>query len=461
MKNLNDQILFLPFAPYVYGEFIHDRYYFTAIIKSNSIQTQDLANFDIKDISDKLIIASTNDKNIYIWLAKVLYKLINIYYQKFVKWNILESVRWEDFIFGEIIENQIKNINSSNQGFSENYIQFIKSFTSITQKVFEVNTMVMDWFDFDVSEILEIFWLKSAKVVNWKDKNPILKIAYIYNQAEILEEAKKLKSENANYINEVENPKDEEAKKAKDSRSEYIFDINKLKNIYIPNGRELVDAWFSLKTEEKPKLLLHICCAPDLTYPLHWLKNYFKIYLFWYNPNIHPRAEHDLRYEQYVKLFQLEKWDYEVVEDWYDPKEFFDSFVKYRNLVNEWLEEASKMDILKVAGEMEEWSSRCDPCYLMRLEQAATMAAKLDIPYFTSTLLISPKKVATKLFRRGLGAEDRVVKSKFLRFDFAKKDGYNKASELTKDYDLYRQNYCGCGWTIPKKWEPVKEYKWG
>jgi predicted adenine nucleotide alpha hydrolase (AANH) superfamily ATPase len=78
----------------------------------------------------------------------------------------------------------------------------------------------------------------------------------------------------------------------------------------------------------------------------------------------------------------------------------------------------------------------------MRLQQASHQAHKLGIRYFTSTLLISPKKVANKLFQYGLQAQEKNNNTKFLRFDFAKKEGYKKASELTKQYDLYRQNYC-------------------
>lgn len=223
----------------------------------------------------------------------------------------------------------------------------------------------------------------------------------------------------------------------------------------------LNNAVAQIPTEEKPKLLLHICCAPDLSWPLHWLKNYFKLYLFRYNPNIHPKPEHDKRYAEFVKLYNLEQGDYEIVEDWYEPKEFFDSFITYKNIIDKWLEEADRGTILKRAGEMPEWSDRCNPCYLMRLAQAATQAQKHGITYFTSTLLISPKKVAEKLFRYGLESQEQITWTKFLRFDFAKKEGYKKAWELTKKYDLYRQNYCGCGRTIPKPGERKSDYRGG
>ena len=152
-------------------------------------------------------------------------------------------------------------------------------------------------------------------------------------------------------------------------------------------------------------------------------------------------------------MYQLAPGDYEIVQDWYDPKEFFDSFVTYRTLIKPELKDADRSQILKEAGAMEERSDRCNPCYLMRLEQGARQAQKLGIRYFSSTLLISPKKVASKLFQYGLQAQQQTTDTQFLWFDFAKNDGYHKASQLTKHYDLYRQNYCGCGWTIPKAGE--------
>lgn len=156
----------------------------------------------------------------------------------------------------------------------------------------------------------------------------------------------------------------------------------------------------SNKNNAKPRLLLHICCAPDLTRPLHWLKNHFELVLFWYNPNIHPRQEHTKRYEQFLKLVGLEKGDYTILEDRYDPKEFFDAMVEKKTEIDDTLTHATAKDVLKLAGAMEEWSSRCNPCYSMRLEMAAKRAAQEHIPYFTSTLLISPKKKMDKLMRR-------------------------------------------------------------
>jgi predicted adenine nucleotide alpha hydrolase (AANH) superfamily ATPase len=100
---------------------------------------------------------------------------------------------------------------------------------------------------------------------------------------------------------------------------------------------------------QKPKLLLHICCAPDLTRPLHWLKQHFHLQLFWYNPNIHPRKEHTKRYDQFIKLIGLEKGEYDIIEDRYDPKEFFQAMFEERTSIKPELEDADKVETLKVA----------------------------------------------------------------------------------------------------------------
>lgn len=206
-----------------------------------------------------------------------------------------------------------------------------------------------------------------------------------------------------------------------------------------------------ISNNTKPSLLLHICCAPDLTRPLQWLKKYFKLYLFWYNPNIHPRAEHSKRYTQFIKLTWLEKGDYEILEDRYEPQEFFDAMKNKKEHIQSKHKNTPDAEILNIAAQMEEWSSRCNPCYSSRLEQAAKMAQIQGIKYFTSTLLISPKKDLKKLAQRGKEAEKVYPKTKFLRFDFLKNNGHHHAIKLTKKHGLWRQNYCGCGWTIPKK----------
>jgi predicted adenine nucleotide alpha hydrolase (AANH) superfamily ATPase len=151
----------------------------------------------------------------------------------------------------------------------------------------------------------------------------------------------------------------------------------------------------------KPGLLLHICCAPDLAWPLRWLKEYFKLYLFWYNPNIHPYKEYQKRYEQYIKLLDLEPGDYEVLEDRYEPKEFFQYLQKqYNKYKKNSFQTSSELssDLLPLSQMEEKNSPRCWWCYELRLLEAAKMAERHNIPYFTTTLLISPKKDLTHLW---------------------------------------------------------------
>ncbi len=211
----------------------------------------------------------------------------------------------------------------------------------------------------------------------------------------------------------------------------------------------------------KPKLLLHTCCAPDLAWPLRFLKNYFDLYLFWYNPNIHPFSEHKKRYGEYQKLTTKEMGDFKILEDWYEPKEFFDylenrfqnSKKEMENLENLKVNgKLSKAVIMKELAKMKEKASnRCWWCYELRLEKAAQIAVKHNIDFFSTTLLISPKKDYEHLFEAWKKAEEFVGgKSKFLFFDFRKNKWYEKAVEITKEYNIRRQNYCGCGWSIQK-----------
>lgn len=253
---------------------------------------------------------------------------------------------------------------------------------------------------------------------------------------------------------ELRRKKKELKKKSRDIRKRTIKNIPKIynkKSIQTPLSYKR-GVWGELtKNNTKPSLLLHICCAPDLTRPLQRLKEHFRLYLFRYNPNIHPRAEYDKRYAQFMKLTWLEPGDYEILEDRYDPKEFFDAMIEKKESIASELKNANKTQVIKTAKNMGERSDRCNPCYSSRLEQAAKMARKQWIPYFTSTLLISPKKDLEKLYKRWKEAEKIYTSTKFLRFDFRKNNGIIKASQITKKHQLYRQNYCGCGRTIPEK----------
>lgn len=174
-----------------------------------------------------------------------------------------------------------------------------------------------------------------------------------------------------------------------------------------------------------PSLLLHSCCAPCSSYVLEYLAPYFQIYDFYYNPNISPRQEYEDRREELKRLISEMGLGNAVIflEGEYHPEEFFAM--------------AKGMEDLPEGGE------RCFRCYEMRLREAAEKARELGLDYFATTLTISPLKNAQKLNEIGerLAAEYGVA---YLPSDFKKKNGYKRSVELSSQYELYRQNYCGC-----------------
>ena len=175
----------------------------------------------------------------------------------------------------------------------------------------------------------------------------------------------------------------------------------------------------------KPSLLLHSCCAPCSSYVLQYLAPYFNICDFYYNPNISPKKEYEDRKEELVRLIREMGLSTEVtfLEGTYRPEDFFSM--------------AKGMEDLPEGGE------RCFKCYEMRLRESAKIAKEQGAEYFATTLTISPLKNAQKLNEIGEKlAEEYGVK--YLPSDFKKKNGYKRSVELSAQYELYRQNYCGC-----------------
>ena len=174
----------------------------------------------------------------------------------------------------------------------------------------------------------------------------------------------------------------------------------------------------------KSKLLLHACCAPCSSYVLEYLNKYFDITIYYYNPNIHPENEYIRRINELKKFIEnCEFNDINLVEEVYNPKEYFDEVKGLENL-----------------GER---SERCYNCYKFRMEKAVKYAKENNFDYFTTTLSISPYKNANKLNEIGEKLE-RKYDVKYLYADFKKKNGYRRSIELSKEYGLYRQDYCGC-----------------
>lgn len=176
---------------------------------------------------------------------------------------------------------------------------------------------------------------------------------------------------------------------------------------------------------EAPRLLLHSCCAPCSSYCLEYLTQYFRITLLYYNPNISPREEFEKRTEELQRLVSRlpMKYPAQVVVPEYRPEEFYNA--------------------VKGMEQLPEGGERCLVCFRMRLEKAAQYAAENGFDYFCTTLTISPMKNAAAL--NEISEElSRIYPVKPLPSDFKKNGGYLRSIELSREYGLYRQNYCGC-----------------
>ncbi|MCF0223606.1 MAG: epoxyqueuosine reductase QueH [Fibrobacter sp.] len=179
------------------------------------------------------------------------------------------------------------------------------------------------------------------------------------------------------------------------------------------------------QTGEVPHLLLHACCAPCSTYSLEYLSNYFRITLFYYNPNIAPPDEYKLRVDE-IKRFVAEfktKYPVTLIEGEYDPKKFYTA--------------------VKGLEHEPEGGKRCRKCFELRLSESARLAKELNADYFTTTLTISPMKDA-QVLNEVVQEQCDIYGIKRLPSDFKKKGGYKRSIALSAEYHLYRQNFCGC-----------------
>ena len=177
--------------------------------------------------------------------------------------------------------------------------------------------------------------------------------------------------------------------------------------------------------ERVPTLLLHACCAPCSSYCLEYLAKYFDITLFYYNPNISPEPEYRARAEEARRLVSELPVPHpvKILFGDYRPEEFYEA--------------------VKGHEEDPEGGERCGICFEMRLRETARIAAEGGFDYFTTTLTISPLKDAERLNAIGEAA-GKEFGVHFLNSDFKKKNGYRRSVELSAEYHLYRQNYCGC-----------------
>ena len=174
-----------------------------------------------------------------------------------------------------------------------------------------------------------------------------------------------------------------------------------------------------------PKLLLHACCAPCSSYCIEYLSNYFEITIYYYNPNIDKEDEYDYRYselERFIKEFKT-KYPVHLVNAGYH-KEDFENISK--GLENE-----------------PERGARCLKCYRLRLEKSYQYAKENNFDYITTTLTLSPHKNSKVINEIG-GDLEKEYLVPYLYSDFKKRDGYKRSITLSHEYNLYRQDYCGC-----------------
>ena len=177
----------------------------------------------------------------------------------------------------------------------------------------------------------------------------------------------------------------------------------------------------------KPKLLIHACCGPCSSYVIEYLNNFFDITIYYYNPNIYPTFEFLRRYDELEKfIIEYNNKNNKEIKLFgvdYETKEFYKGI---RGLEHE--------------GER---SRRWYSCYKLRMTKAAKYAKENNFDYFTTTLSISPYKNAEWINEIGKDLE-KELDIKYLYSDFKKKNGYKRSLELSKEYNLYRQEYCGC-----------------
>lgn len=186
---------------------------------------------------------------------------------------------------------------------------------------------------------------------------------------------------------------------------------------------------YSLKQEQKKnntKILLHACCGICSSYPVSFLQDAgYEVVVYFYNPNIYPDMEYQKRLEAERTLCRY--FNVQLIEETYEPGEFFDYVKGYENEPEKGL--------------------RCDKCFELRLEKTAQKAKELGIREFTTSIVISPHKNFQKLAQIGSEIAER-ENLNFLAVDFKKKDGFLKTNKIANSLSLYRQNYCGCKFSM-------------
>lgn len=205
------------------------------------------------------------------------------------------------------------------------------------------------------------------------------------------------------------------------------------------NYQKVMEDIISRECKDKvPKLLIQSCCGPCSTYCLQYLSQYFEVTVFYYNPNIYPAEEYYMRVKEQERFINEFPSIHPIkfIEGEYDTDRFY--------------------QLTKGMEEYKEGGERCFKCYRLRLEETAILAKSMNMDYFTTTLSISPLKNAVKLNEIG-GELEKEYEVKYLFSDFKKKEGYKKSTELSNEYGMYRQYYCGCVFSKNQRDLEIKE----
>ncbi len=196
----------------------------------------------------------------------------------------------------------------------------------------------------------------------------------------------------------------------------------------INNYKDLLK--FLNNLDSKKSLLLHSCCAPCSSHTLLFLKKYFNITIYYSNDNIYPYEEYRKRLNEQIDFCKKIDENISVIYDDYNADDYYE---KVKNLEN-----------------LGERSIRCYKCYELRLEKTCKKAKELGFDFFTTTLSISPYKLAKWINEIGYSLEKK-YDIKFLYSDFKKEEGYKNSIKLSSEYDLYRQEYCGCIYSLNER----------
>lgn len=220
----------------------------------------------------------------------------------------------------------------------------------------------------------------------------------------------------------------------------YQKELEKILSKLSAKGRDAA-AGEDFRAAKSPTLFLHSCCAPCSSYVLEYLCQYFRITVFYYNPNISESEEYQKRVEEQKRLIaayneQTKGYPISVVEGDYEPALFF--------------------EMSKGLEDCPEGGERCFKCFDLRLRETAIRAKERGFDYFATTLTISPLKNAQKLNEIGQALSEE-YNVPWLPSDFKKKNGYKRSIELSAEYDLYRQDYCGCAFSKAERLRQARD----